>query len=77
MPVTQQHIENYLYKSYCPCEKWKYKESHHVGTEPLLNVIHDRGLCNRDLGSAAREQQGRQTQPHPQPRPQSDGKRQK
>lgn len=25
------------------------KNSHHVGTEPLLYVIHDRGLCNGAL----------------------------
>lgn len=29
--------------------KIKVKKSHHIGTEPLLYVIHDRGLRYRDL----------------------------
>lgn len=66
---TASHYEKYqelsnAFKVTRASEKWKYKESHQVGTEPLLNVIHDRGLCNRDLGSAAREQQGRQKPKH-------------
>lgn len=31
----------------------KVKKSHHIGTEPLLNVIHDRGLRHGDLWSKA------------------------
>lgn len=31
----------------------KVKKSHHIGTEPLLNVIHDRGLRYGDLWSKA------------------------
>lgn len=34
--------------------KIKVKKSHHIGTEPLLYVIHDRGLRYRDLWSKAK-----------------------
>ena len=35
----------------------KVKKSHHISTEPLLNVIHDRGLRYRDLWSKAMDKQ--------------------
>lgn len=44
----------------------KVKKSHHISTEPLLYVIHDRGLSNGDLwGKATDKPRPRQARQFP------------
>lgn len=47
--------------------KIKVKRSHHIGTEPLLYVIHDRGLRYRDLWSKARPRGSAKAAQQPRP----------
>lgn len=78
VPVTQQCIESYPYKCYCPCEKWKYKEvspSRYWATpqcHPWQRTVQQGSReCSERTARQAK------TKTYPQSWPQSDGKRQK